>query len=91
MVRSGDITQDPRYGKAGPHFGMPPGHPPVRSYMAVPVISRSGQRLGGLFLGHPDPNVFTERTERIVVGVAAHAAVAIDNARLYDDVKHAAA
>jgi signal transduction histidine kinase len=46
-------------------------------------VSRSGEVIGGLFYGHPDPNVFTERSERLVKGVAAQAAVAIDNARLY--------
>ena len=38
---------------------------------------------GGLFFGHSSPGVFTERSERLVVGIAAQAAVAIDNARLY--------
>jgi PAS domain S-box-containing protein len=83
-VRSGDVTKDPRYGKMAPHHGMPRGHLAVRSYLAVPVISRSGEVFGGLFFGHPDPDVFTERSEQLVVGVAAQAAVALDNARLYD-------
>src|SRR5690606_211210 len=52
-VRSDDITQDPRYGRNFPHRGMPKGHLPVRSYLAVPVKSRTGEVLGGLFLGHP--------------------------------------
>jgi PAS domain S-box-containing protein len=47
IVRSDDITKDPRYGKSGPHYGMPKGHLPVRSYLAVPVVSRSGRVLGG--------------------------------------------
>jgi PAS domain S-box-containing protein len=90
VVRSADITQDPRYGTMTPHRGMPRGHLPVRSYLAVPVISRSGEVIGGLFFGHPEAGVFTERTERVMRGVAAQAAVAIDNARLYEDVKRAA-
>jgi PAS domain S-box-containing protein len=83
IVRSDDITADPRYGKVGPHFGMPKGHLTVRSYLAVPVTSRSGDVLGGLFFGHGDPGVFTEKTERILSGIAAQAAIAIDNAHLY--------
>ena len=83
IIRSDDITQDPRYGKNAPHRGMPEGHLPVRSYLAVPVVSRSSEVLGGLFFGHPQPGVFTERGERVVTGIAAQAAVAIDNARLY--------
>lgn len=83
VVRSDDITQDPRYGKLAPHHGMPVGHLPVRSYLAVSVVSRSGQTIGGLFFGHPEPNIFSERTERLIVGVAAQAAIGIDNAQLY--------
>ncbi|QOY95626.1 GAF domain-containing protein [Massilia sp. UMI-21] len=87
-VRSDDITRDPRYAALGPaqlsQAGMPPGHVAVRSYLAVPVVSRAGQVLGGLFFGHPEPGVFTERTERIVAAVAAQAAIAMDNARLYE-------
>ncbi len=89
VVRSADITQDPRYGTMAPHYGMPPGHMPVRSYLAVPVFSRSGESLGGLFFGHPDPNMFSERTERLILGIAAQAAIAIDNAHLYEARKKA--
>lgn len=90
VVRSDDITQDPRYGKMAPHYGMPPGHPPVRSYMAVPVTSRSGEVIGGFFFGHVERGVFTERHERIITGLAAQAAIAIDNARLYETAQNAA-
>lgn len=83
-IRSDDILEDPRYGNWSPHYGMPEGHLPVRSYLAVPVVSRAGNVLGGLFFGHPEPNVFTERAERIVSGIAAQAAIGIDNARLYE-------
>jgi signal transduction histidine kinase/CheY-like chemotaxis protein len=55
----------------------------VRSYLAAPVISRSGEVLGGLFFGHPQPGIFTERSERLIAGIAAQAATAIDNARLF--------
>lgn len=51
IVRSDDITADARYGKNAPYRGMPEGHLPVRSYMAVPVIARSGEVIGGLFFG----------------------------------------
>jgi len=84
IVRCFDVTQDPRYGTMSPHHGMPKGHLPVRSYLAVPVMLRSGEVIGGLFFGHPDAGIFTERTERIMTGVAAQAAIAIDNARLYE-------
>ncbi|SDH54592.1 GAF sensor hybrid histidine kinase [Paraburkholderia steynii] len=83
IVRSDDITKDPRYGRNPPHRGMPEGHLQVRSYLAAPVVSRTGEVLGGLFFGHPTPGVFTARAERLVEGIAAQAATAIDNARLY--------
>lgn len=83
-IRCDDVLVDERYGTLGPHHGMPPGHLPVRSYLGVPVTSRSGEAIGGLFFGHPEPAVFTERTERLLVGIAAQAAIAIDNSRLYE-------
>jgi PAS domain S-box-containing protein len=82
IVRSDDITKDPRYGKNAPRKGMPEGHLPVRSYLAVPVMSRTGEVLGGLFFGHAKPGMFSERSERGLSGLAAEAAVAIDNANL---------
>jgi PAS domain S-box-containing protein len=81
--RSDDIREDPEYGTMAPHFGMPKGHLPVCSYLAVPVKSRSGEVLGGLFFGHPEPGVFTESSERLAAGIASHAAIAIDNAQLF--------
>jgi signal transduction histidine kinase/CheY-like chemotaxis protein len=82
-VRSDDISKDPRYGSMGPHHGMPPGHLPVCSYLAVAVKSKSGEVFGGLFFGHPEPGRFSEHSEQLIEGVAAQAAVAIENARLY--------
>lgn len=87
VVRSDDITQDPRYGKNPPHNGMPEGHLPVKSYLAAPVISRSAEVLGGLFFGHSSPAKFTKQDEELVVGIAAQAAVAMDNARLFEQVR----
>ncbi len=83
IVRSDDITQDPRYGHNAPHQGMPAGHLPVRSYLAAPVMSHSGEVLGGLFLGHPEVGVFDDRAARLIEGIATGAAIAIDKARLY--------
>jgi PAS domain S-box-containing protein len=54
----------------------------------VPVIARSGEVLGGLFFGHPEVGVFTEQAERLAGGVAAQAAVAIENARLFEQAQH---
>lgn len=87
VMRVDDITKDPRYGKNSPHYGMPKGHLPVVSYLAVPVISRSGSVIGGLFFGHPEPGMFTPEHEILVTSIAAQAAISIDNATLFEEVK----
>ncbi|HVV92014.1 MAG TPA: GAF domain-containing protein [Hyphomicrobiales bacterium] len=87
IIRADDIRQDPRYGKSPPHYGMPPGHLPVVSYLAVPVVSRSGAVHGGLFFGHEQPGIFTAEAEEIVAAIAAQAAVALDNAGLLKDAQ----
>jgi len=87
IIRSGDILADPRYGRNAPYHGMPDGHPPVRSYMAVPVVARSGEVIGGLFFGHGDAGVFKPDHEALLAGVAGQAATAIDNARLFQAVE----
>lgn len=87
VVRSDDIRKDPRYGQNAPYAGMPPGHLAVCSYLAVPVISHTGEVLGGLFFGHPKPAVFTEREERLMVGISSQAAIAIDKARLFQTLR----
>jgi len=89
IIRSDDILTDPRYGQNAPHKGMPEGHLPVRSYLAVSVVSRSGEVLGGLLFGHPEPGRFSERHEQLMLGIAAQAAVAVDNARLFQAVQQA--
>ncbi len=91
MLRIANVKLDPRFGKNSPYFGMPEGHLPVTSYLAVPVVSRSGEVLGGLFFGHPEAGVFTERHEQLVAGLASQAAVAMDNARLFEAVGRARA
>ena len=90
VIRLDDVGKDPRFGQWPPHHGMPPKHLPVVSYLAVPVSARNGEVIGGLFFGHSRTGVFTERTERLIVGIAAQAAVAIDNARLYEAAQKAA-
>jgi PAS domain S-box-containing protein len=89
IVRLDDVTQDPRYGHNAPFHGMPPGHLPVKSYLAVPVKGVDGVVLGGLFFGHSQPGMFTEQHERLAVGTAAWASVALENARLYGEVRDA--
>lgn len=83
-VRMADATTDHRHvATTAGRSGAKAGRPQVRSYLAVPVVTRAGEVLGGMFFGHPDAGVFTERAERIVIGIASQASVAIENARLY--------
>lgn len=88
ILRSDDITLDSRYGHNVPFAGMPPGHPPVRSYLAVPVRGRGGEVIGGLFYGHPDAGIFAPSSEALVATIASQAAVAIDNVRLSESLTH---
>ncbi len=90
-VRCDDVRKDPRYRTGEVYDGSPQVHLPIRSYLAVPVVSRNDEIVGGLFFGHSATGVFTDRIERVVVSLAAQAAVAIDNARLYDNLKTVAA
>ncbi|WP_229205828.1 ATP-binding protein [Duganella sp. Leaf126] len=89
-LRSIDLPLDADGVQASPNTGLPPGTPLVRSYLAVPVALSSGAVIGCLFFGHPERAMFSERTERIISGIAAQAAIAIDNARLYEATQQAA-
>jgi signal transduction histidine kinase len=64
--------------------GFPPNHPPMRSFLGVPVAGR-GAVYGNLYLTEAPDGAFTDEDERIVVLLAGMAAVAIENARLYQD------
>jgi GAF domain-containing protein len=84
-VRSDDMVADPRFGRNPPYNGMPEGHLPVRSYLAVSVKSpKTGEVIGGFFFGHQEPGRFTARDEYLAEGIAAYTAIAMDNARLVE-------
>jgi signal transduction histidine kinase len=80
-VRTGDIM---RHAK---RFGFPPHHPPMKSFLGVPIVSH-GRVFGNLYLtekqGAPE---FDAEDQAIAVLLAAHAAVAIENARLNDEAQ----
>jgi light-regulated signal transduction histidine kinase (bacteriophytochrome) len=82
------LTQDPRFFQSSPHE-LPRFPLPLRSYLAAPVVARSGEVLGGLFFGHSVPGKFTETHETIITGIAAQAAGAVDNARLFEQAQWA--
>ena len=64
--------------------GLPRAHPVMRSFLGVPLLDRERQVRGGLLLGHGEPNWFTSDDEAMLTSLASQAAVAIENARLYD-------
>jgi signal transduction histidine kinase len=65
------------------YIGVPRGHPVVRSFLGAPLLDRDREVRGGLLLGHSEPGRFTAEDEELLVGLAAQAAVALENARLY--------
>ncbi|HEY7622450.1 MAG TPA: GAF domain-containing sensor histidine kinase [Solirubrobacteraceae bacterium] len=79
-LRLDDVGDHPR------SYGFPPGHPPMRSFLGVPILIR-GQAWGNLYLTEKTGGgVFTAEDEEATVVLADWAAIAIENARLYRDV-----
>jgi two-component system, NarL family, sensor histidine kinase DevS len=76
-LRLHDLSEDPR------SVGFPPGHPPMRSFLGVPILLR-GVAYGNLYLTEKDGGDFTDEDEELVTLLAAQAAVAVENARLYE-------
>ncbi|HEX7745208.1 MAG TPA: GAF domain-containing sensor histidine kinase [Micromonosporaceae bacterium] len=80
-LRMPDITQHPK------SYGFPPHHPPMHSFLGVPVRIRD-QIFGNLYLAEKQgAKEFTEDDEEIVVALAAAAGVAIENARLFAEAR----
>jgi len=83
-VRVRDIATDPR------RNGMPPNHPPMHTLLGVP-IGVKGRSIGRLYLTNKQPSGdFTEDDERLVEMFALHAGIAIENARLHEQVQRLA-
>ncbi|HZC79982.1 MAG TPA: ATP-binding protein, partial [Ktedonobacterales bacterium] len=61
----------------------PRGHPVVRSFLGAPLLDYSGRVRGGLLLGHSVPEQFNKEHEELLLGLAAQAAVALENARMF--------
>jgi signal transduction histidine kinase len=76
-LRLADLTTDPRA------TGFPTHHPPMRSFLGVPILGRVGP-IGNLYLTDKmDADTFSDEDEAMAVMLAAHAAVAVENARLH--------
>lgn len=83
-LRLPDLTQHPE------SYGFPEGHPPMTSFLGVPVYVR-GEVFGNLYLTDKQGGgAFSALDEQMAVGLAAAAGAAIDNARLYAQVREIA-
>jgi signal transduction histidine kinase len=83
-IRVPRIADDPRFA------GFPKNHPTMESFLGVPIVG-GGEVLGNLYLTDKRSNEeFTETDQRLIEMLAAHAAVAIQNARLYSQVERLA-
>ena len=83
-IRIPDIVKDPR------SVGFPTGHPEMVSFLGVPII-RAGETLGNLYLTEKlGAESFTESDQKLIEMLAAHAAIAIQNANLYEEVERLA-
>jgi signal transduction histidine kinase len=81
-----DHPQPLRLAEVGQHpssYGFPAGHPVMRSFLGVPIVIR-GEVWGNLYLTEKQAGEFSEQDEEAVVILANWAAIAIDNARLYE-------
>lgn len=76
-LRLADVGMHPR------SYGFPVGHPAMRSFLGVPVLVR-GEVWGNLYLAEKETGEFSERDEQAAVILADWAAVAINNARLFE-------
>ncbi len=77
-IRTADVTKHPK------RFGFPPHHPAMKSFLGVPIVSH-GEVFGNLYLTEKvGATEFTLEDQAIAVLLAAHAAVAVENARLND-------
>lgn len=81
-LRLREISEHPR------SYGFPEHHPPMHSFLGVPIVVR-GQVFGRLYLTEKrDAPEFTKDDERIAMTFAAQAGIAIENARLYDEIQN---
>lgn len=83
IVREGRTYRIPEIGAHRDSFGFPPNHPPMSSFLGVPITVK-GRSVGNLYLANKTGAVeFSEIEERLVEMFARHAGIAIDNARLH--------
>jgi two-component system, NarL family, sensor histidine kinase DevS len=80
-VRVADVTKEPHF------FGFPPGHPPMRSFLGVPIFVR-GVVYGDLYLAEKERGEFTEADEEIVTLLAAQTGTTIEKVQIHEGAVH---
>ena len=90
IIRENRSYRIPDIGSHPESYGFPPNHPPMRSFLGAPATIR-GKVVGRLYLTNKqDAPEFSADDQALVEMFALHAAIAIDNARLYERVQHLA-
>jgi len=78
-IRLPDLTKHPK------SYGFPPNHPPMKSFLGVPIVGPKGP-MGNLYLTEKQrADAFTDEDEAVAVMLAAQSAVAVENARLHEE------
>jgi signal transduction histidine kinase len=80
-VRVADVTKERQF------LGLPPGHPPMRSFLGVPIFVR-GVVYGDLYLAEKDGGEFTEQDQEIVTLLAAQIAITIEKMQIHEGAIH---
>jgi PAS domain S-box-containing protein len=88
-IRAVDVQRHPSYAEHIASLGSRQSYSPVASYLAVSIVSRTGDLLGTLVFGHSSPNVFSESSEQLITAICAQAAIAFDNAQLFQQLNNA--
>jgi signal transduction histidine kinase len=80
-LRLADVTKEPRF------FGFPPGHPPMRTFLGVPIFVRDVV-YGDLYLAEKEGGGFTAQDEELVTLLAAQTAITIEKAHIHEATVH---
>jgi two-component system, NarL family, sensor histidine kinase DevS len=80
-VRLADVTEHPHF------MGFPPGHPPMRSFLGVPILVRDVV-YGDLYLAEKDGGEFTQDDQEIVTLLAAQTGITIEKVQIHEGLVH---
>ncbi|TMK84121.1 MAG: GAF domain-containing sensor histidine kinase [Actinobacteria bacterium] len=84
VLRLADVSKHPH------SIGFPPNHPPMKSFLGAPVKAK-GQVFGNLYLTEKQgAQEFDEEDEKALIALAAQAGVAVENARLHEELRRLA-